>query len=117
MLIGEGEKLPDGLGAHFSECFEQPFDNGAEHFFGLEIEGRVREARVASMEQGGAEEMKPSDGAGEEGSDDRLGRRVPLRPCQFHEVAVNRGRGAIFLHGWNRIERRSKRHWRVNSVA
>ena len=62
------------------------FDHGPEQLVGLQVQRRAGEARVAAVEQGGAEVVQPADGPVEQLPHHRLGRGVA---GQFVQVALN----------------------------
>ena len=80
-----------------------PSNSSACKFIG----GCVR-ARIAPVQQGGAQQVEPADGPVKQGVDDRLGGRIPR---QLVQVALDRG-GCVFLgHRANhRLKGRYIRH-------
>ena len=73
MLVGQREKLAHRPGAGVAQRLEQPFRHGAEQFVGLQVQRRLRQARIAPVQQSGTQQMKSSDRPVEQGTDDRLG--------------------------------------------
>jgi hypothetical protein len=76
---------------------EQPFRHGAEQFVGLQVQGRVRQVRIAPVQQDGAQQVQSSHGPVEQGADDRLGGRISSPLVQ---VALDHGGGAVMAHHW-----------------
>ena len=96
MLVGQGEELAHGPGAGLAQGLEQPFHHGAEQLVGLQVQRRPRQARIAAVQQRGAEQVQAADGPVEQGPDDRLGGRIP---GQLVQVALDHGGGVLFAHG------------------
>ena len=61
-----------------------------------EVQRRLRQPRVAPVQQGGAELVQPADGPVQQRPDDRLGGRLPGQGVQ---VALHDSRGVLFVHG------------------
>ncbi len=95
MLVGQGEELAHGPGAGLAQGLEQPFRHGAEQFVGLQVQRRLRQARITPVQQRGAQQVQPADGPVQQGPDDRLGGRIP---GQLVEVALHDGGGLFFTH-------------------
>ena len=103
MLVGQREELAHGPGAGLAQRLEQPFHHGAEQLVGLQVQRRLRQARIAPVQQGGAQQVQSADGPVEQRPDDRLGGRIP---AQLVEVALDHGGGVLFAH---RATHRSRR--------
>jgi len=82
VLTGQGEELAHRPRADLAQRLEQPLDHRAKQFVRLEVEGRPRQARVAPVQEGGAEFVQPADGPIEEGADGRLGGCVATQLVQ-----------------------------------
>ncbi len=95
MLVGHREELAHGPGAGLAQRLEQPFGQGAQQLVGLHVQWRLRQARVAPVQQGGTQQVQSSDGPVEQGPDDRLGGRIP---AQLIEVALDHGGGVLVAH-------------------
>src|SRR3954449_6168275 len=78
-----------------SQRLEQPLDHRAKHFLHLEVEGWPRQARVAPVQQCGAEFVQAMDGPLQQSADDGLCGSVT---GQFVQVALYDGRGAFLVH-------------------
>ena len=63
--------------AHLLHGFQQPVDDGAEHFLGLQVERRTRQAWITADQQALAEKMQAADRTINQFTNDRLGRRLP----------------------------------------
>src|SRR5262249_45195180 len=99
---GQGEELADSRGTHHLQGLEQPLHNGTEQFIRLEVERRPRQPRELAVEEQCTELMQPTDSPVQQGSNDRLGRRLSPQGVQ---VALHDGSGVLFEHchipsGW-----------------
>jgi hypothetical protein len=96
VLAGQREELAHGRRAGLAQRLEQTLDHRAEQLARLEVEGRLRQARVTPVQEGGAELVQPADRPVEQGADGLLGRRVA---GQLVQVALDDDRGASLFHG------------------
>jgi hypothetical protein len=76
VLVGRREELAHIPGADLAQRLEQPFRHGALQFVGLHVKRRLRQARIAPVQQSGAEQVQAADGPVEQVPDDRLGGRI-----------------------------------------
>jgi hypothetical protein len=95
VLAGQGEELARVRRPGLAQRLEQPLDHRAEQLVRLEVERRPRQARVAPVQQRGAELVQPIDRAGEQGADGLLVGHVT---GQLVQVALNDGRGVLLFH-------------------
>ena len=66
------------LGAHLAQAgIGLVIPPPAEQVIGLQVQRRLRQARVTPVQQRGAEQVQAADGPVEQGPDDRLGGRIP----------------------------------------
>jgi hypothetical protein len=94
VLVDQGEELTYRHRADFAQGFEQPLDHPAEQFVGLEVQRRLRQPRVAAVEEICTEQLQPADRPVQQLLDEGLGGAA----CgQRVEVALDgdRGVGAI----------------------
>jgi hypothetical protein len=99
VLVGQCEELSHRRRADLPHRLEQPFDDGAEDLFRLDVERRARQAGVATEQERRAELVQPVDRAGQQVADDRLCRRVAPDAGQLVQVILNHGGGVILAHG------------------
>ncbi len=95
VLVGQREELAHGPGAGFADRLEQPLHHGAEQFVGLQVQRRLRQARVAFVEKRGAQHVQAAYGPVQQGPDDRLGGRIS---AQLVQVALDHDGSACFGH-------------------
>ena len=96
MLVGQGEELAHGLGADLAQGREQPGHHAAEQLVGLQVQGRLRQPRVAPQEQRGAQQAQAADRPFQQVPDERFCGRVPLQCVQ---AALDDGGSRFFVHG------------------
>ncbi len=95
MLIGQREELAHGPGAGVAHRLQKPLHHGAEQFVGLQVQRRLRQARITFVQQGGAKDVQAANGPVQQGPDDRLGGRIS---AQLVQVALDHDGSVCFSH-------------------